>query len=406
MKAMEFTIILVVAAGFNYLFYGIFLMSDFIVFGSPLIGSDEINSVIDVLDSGWLGTGPKVNEFEEKFKAYKAASSAMAVNSCTSALHLSYLVSGISAGDEVITTPMTFCATVNAIIHAGGVPVLADIDPLTLNISPLEIEKKITSKTKAIVPVHFAGRPCNMNAIMSLANLNGLKVIEDCAHAVEAEYRGQKTGTIGDFGCFSFYSTKNIVTAEGGMVLARNKEDAARIKVLSLHGMNRDAWKRFGGDGYKHYQVTECGYKYNMIDLLAAIGISQLEKVEKFWARRREIWTRYMNELANLPIGLPATPELNTKHAFHLFTLQIDQNIAKISRDAFIDAMTAHGVGVGVHYLSIPEHQYYRDNYGWDPQDYPYALKVGRETVSIPISPKLSDTQIDKIIESIKKIFI
>ena len=344
MKEMVFIIILAVVTGFNYLME--YLMSDFIVFGSPLIGRDEINAVTSVLDSGWLGTGPKVNEFEEKFKAYKVASSAMAVNSCTSALHLSYLVSGIAPGDEVITTPMTFCATVNAIIHAGGVPVLADIDPLTLNISPAEIEKKITSKTKAIVPVHFAGRPCDMDAIMGLATLHGLKVIEDCAHAVETEYKGQKAGTIGDFGCFSFYSTKNIITAEGGMVLARSEEDAARIKVLSLHGMNRDAWKRFGGDGYKHYQITECGYKYNMIDLLAVIGISQLEKVEKFWTRRKEIWDRYMNELDKLPINLPAIPELNTKHAFHLFTLQIDENIAGISRDAFIDTMQEHGIGV------------------------------------------------------------
>ena len=403
MKEMVFIIILAVVTGFNYLME--YLMSDFIVFGSPLIGRDEINAVTSVLDSGWLGTGPKVNEFEEKFKAYKVASSAMAVNSCTSALHLSYLVSGIAPGDEVITTPMTFCATVNAIIHAGGVPVLADIDPLTLNISPAEIEKKITSKTKAIVPVHFAGRPCDMDAIMGLATLHGLKVIEDCAHAVETEYKGQKAGTIGDFGCFSFYSTKNIITAEGGMVLARSEEDAARIKVLSLHGMNRDAWKRFGGDGYKHYQITECGYKYNMIDLLAVIGISQLEKVEKFWTRRKEIWDRYMNELDKLPINLPAIPELNTKHAFHLFTLQIDENIAGISRDAFIDTMQEHGIGVGVHYLSIPEHPYYRDNYGWDPLDYPHSLKAGRETVSLPISPKLSDAQVDKIIESVKKIF-
>lgn len=379
-------------------------MSDFIVFGSPFIGADEISAVTSVLDSGWLGTGPKVNEFEEKFKLYKSAASAMAVNSCTSALHLSYIVSGISAGDEVITTPMTFCATVNAIIHAGGIPVLADIDPQTLNICPGEIEKKISKKTKAIVPVHFAGRPCNMEPIISLAKLYNLKVIEDCAHAVETEYRGSKAGTIGDFGCFSFYSTKNIVTAEGGMVLAKDLEDAARIKVLSLHGMNRDAWKRFGGDGYKHYQITECGYKYNMIDLLAAIGIAQLEKIDKFWIRRQEIWGRYMKELSNLPLGLPAPPEENTKHGHHLFTLQIDPSSAKITRDAFIDALTNYGIGVGVHYLSIPEHPYYRDKFGWDPRDYPHALKFGRETVSIPLSPKLSDDQVDKIIISIKKI--
>jgi dTDP-4-amino-4,6-dideoxygalactose transaminase len=378
---------------------------NFLIFGSPLIEEAEIAEVVATMKSGWLGSGPKVAQFETEFKVYKGVDHAVALHSCTAALHLSMLAAGIDSGDEVITTPMTFCATVNAIVHAGGTPVLADINPMTMNIDPMEIRKKITEKTRAIVPVHFAGRSCDMDAIRTIAQEYDLKIIEDCAHAIETEYRGMKAGTIGEFGCFSFYVTKNVVTGEGGMVLARNGEDASRIKVLGLHGMSKDAWKRFGDDGYKHYQVIECGFKYNMMDLQAAMGIHQLRRVERSWRRREQIWMRYMAELAGVPVGLPAAPEADTRHAYHLFTLQIDKERSGLTRDSFIDAMTANNIGVGVHYLSIPEHPYYQDTFGWKAENYPQAMRVGRSTVSIPISANLSDRDVDDVIASIKTIF-
>jgi dTDP-4-amino-4,6-dideoxygalactose transaminase len=376
----------------------------FLVYAMPLIEDAEIAEVVATMKSGWLGTGPKVAMFENDFKRYKGAEHAVALHSCTAALHLSMLAAGISPGDEVITTPMTFCATVNAIVHAGGAPVLADIDPVSMNIDPLEIRKRITSKTRAIVPVHFAGLPCDMDSLMAIAKEYNLKVIEDCAHAIETEYRGRKAGTIGDFGCFSFYVTKNIVTGEGGMVLTRNEKDASRIKILGLHGMSKDAWKRFGDDGYKHYQVVECGFKYNMMDMQAAIGIHQLQRVEKYWIRREQIWERYMREMEDLPVGLPSASEANTKHGYHLFTLQIDKARCDLSRDDFINAMTAQNVGVGVHYLSVPEHLYYQNRFGWKPEDYPHAMKVGRSTVSIPISAKLSDADVGDVIAAVRSI--
>jgi dTDP-4-amino-4,6-dideoxygalactose transaminase len=376
----------------------------FLVFGTPLIEDAEIAEVVATMKSGWLGSGPKVAQFETDFKRYKGADHAVALHSCTAALHLSMLAAGIESGDEVITTPMTFCATVNAILHAGGMPVLADIDPLTMNIDPAEIRKKITARTRAIVPVHFAGRSCDMDSLRMIAREYDLKIIEDCAHAIETEYRGMKAGMIGDFGCFSFYVTKNVVTGEGGMVLTRSGEDASRIKVLGLHGMSKDAWKRFGDDGYKHYQVVECGFKYNMMDMQAAIGIHQLRRVEPNWKRREQIWNRYMSELTGVPVGLPTPPEADTRHGYHLFTLQIGKERSGVTRDSFIDAMTANNIGVGVHYLSIPEHPYYQKRFGWRPEEFPHAMQVGRSTVSIPMSPKLSDQDVDDVIASVKTI--
>ena len=278
---------------------------NFLIFGSPRLEEGDIAAVEMVMRSAWLGTGPLVAQFERDFAAYRETRHAVALNSCTAALHLSLLAAGIGPGDEVITTPLTFCATVNAIIHAGATPVLADIDPLTLNLDPVQVKAKLSPRTRAIVPVHFAGRACMMDELMEIARSHELKVIEDCAHAIETQYKGRNVGTIGDFGCFSFYVTKNIVTGEGGMVLARREEDAARIKVLGLHGMSKDAWKRFGDDGYKQYQVVAAGFKYNMMDLQAAIGLRQLERVESYWQRRAEIWARYMDELADLPRAMP-----------------------------------------------------------------------------------------------------
>jgi len=376
----------------------------FLVFGAPAIEQVEISEVVASLKSGWLSTGPKVARFEEDFRNYKGAAHAVAVNSCTAALHLSMLAAEIKPGDEVITTAMTFCATVNGIIHAGPTPVLTDIDPATMNIEPEQVESKITTKTRGILPVHFAGRACNMDAITKIAKKHNLKVIEDCAHAIETEYHGKKAGTFGDFGCFSFYVTKNIITGEGGMVLTRSAENAARIKTLALHGMSRDAWKRFGDEGYKYYFVTECGFKYNMMDLQAAIGIHQLKRVDSYWERRQQIWQRYNEAFKNLPIGLPAEPEPQTRHAYHLYTILVDEKKCGITRDAFLNAMTSHNIGVGVHYLSIPEHPYYQETFGWQPEDYPNAMRIGRQTVSLPISAKLTDEDVGDVIKAVVEI--
>jgi dTDP-4-amino-4,6-dideoxygalactose transaminase len=377
---------------------------NFLVFGSPLIEEEEIREVVSCMQSGWLGTGPKVNQFEGDFKAYKNANYAVAVNSCTAALHLSMLAAGLEPGDEVITTALTFCATVNAIIHAGASPVLVDVDPITMNIDPAQVERAITPKTRAILPVHFAGRPCDMDAIMSIAEHHELKVIEDCAHAIEGEYKGVKTGNFGDFGCFSFYVTKNITTGEGGMVLAKKEEDVARIKVLALLGMSIVDWKRYGDEGYKHYFVTECGFKYNMMDIQAAMGIHQLKRIESYWQKRHEIWQRYNASFENLPITLPCDPEPNTRHAHHLYTILIDKARAGISRDDFLDAMTRENIGIGVHYLSIPEHPYFRKTFGWEPEDYLNAMRIGRETVSLPLSARLSDTDVSDVINAVLKV--
>ncbi len=375
----------------------------FIVFGAPTIGEEEIAEVEACMRSGWLGTGPRVVQFERNFAAYQGvpAAQVVAVNSCTAALHVSMVASGIEAGAEVITTPLTFCATVNAIIHAGLTPVLADVDSSTQNIDPDAIEAAITPRTRAILPVHFAGRACEMDAIMAIAEKHCLIVIEDCAHAIETEYHGHKVGTSGDFGCFSFYATKNVVTGEGGMIVGRDTAHIARAKTLALHGMSQDAWHRFGDEGYKHYQVVEAGFKYNMMDLQAAIGIHQLARVDRNWTRREAIWNRYMVAFADLPIVLPAAPAPDTRHAYHLFTIMIDEARCRIERDAFLDAMNACRVGTGVHYLSVPEHPYYQQHFGWRPEQWPNAMRIGRQTVSLPLSPKLSDADVERVIAAV-----
>lgn len=382
------------------------MRSDFLVFGSPAIEEDEIQEVIASLRSGWLGTGPKVAQFEKEFAGYKGIekSRMAAVSSCTAALHLSMIAAGISPGDEVIVPALTFCATVNAIIHAGATPVLADINPQTMNIDPNDIESRITKKTRAILPVHFAGRPCDMGAILQIAGRHNLKVIEDCAHAIESEYKGRKTGTFGDFGCFSFYVTKNVVTGEGGMVIAKDEKDIERIKRLALHGMSEDAWHRFSDKGYKHYKVVECGFKYNMMDLQAAIGIHQLKRIEKNWRRRKGIWDRYQEAFSRLPVVRPSDMEPDTRHAYHLYTLLIDKERSGIDRDFFLDEMTKRNIGVGVHYLSIPEHPYYQKTFGWKPDDYPTAMRIGRQTVSLPLSAKLADKDVDDVIKAVTDI--
>jgi len=376
----------------------------FIVFGAPDIADAEIEEVLATMRSGWLGTGPRVAAFESQFAAFKGTSPAQvaAVNSCTAALHLSLLAAGVGPGDEVITSPLTFCATVNAILHTGATPVLADIDPQTMNIDPAQIERRITTRTKALLPVHFAGLPCDMDAILDTAARNRLAVIEDCAHSVEAAYRGRPTGTLGDYGCFSFYATKNVTSGEGGMVLARDAERAQFIKRMSLHGMSRDAWKRFSEQGYEHYQVVECGFKYNMMDLQAAIAMHQLKRVDEGWAKRQALWARYQRAFRQLPVVCPVAPPPHVRHAHHLYTLRVDEQRCGVSRDRFLSRMKHLGVGVGVHYLALPEHRYYQEHLGWAPEDTPHATLVGRQTVSLPLSPKLTNDEVERVIEAVR----
>mgnify|MGYP001559045155 CR=1 FL=1 len=376
----------------------------FLTFGSPLIEQPEIDEVVDSLKNSWLGTGPKVKKFEEAFREYKGAQYAIALNSCTAALHLSMLALDIGPGDEVLVPTMTFVATANVVIHSGATPVLVDCERTSMNIDIVEAEKKITKKTKAIIPVHMAGRSCNMDAVLALAKKYNLKVVEDCAHAIETEYHGKKAGTFGDIGCFSFYSTKNLVTGEGGMAITDNNEYANKIKILALHGMSADAWKRFSDEGYKHYQVIYPGYKYNMMDLQAALGIHQLKRINKYWLRRQKVWNTYNKKLKDLPVFLPAPIELNTRHAYHLFTLLLDTDKLKITRDVFLNEMTKHKIGVGVHFIAIHQHPYYKKRFNYKKGDFPNADWISDRTVSLPLSPKLTNEDVEDVVEAVTSI--
>lgn len=378
------------------------MRNDYLVFGQPLIEEAEIEEVVRSLRAAWLGTGPKVAAFEKLIAEYKGVKHAVAVNSCTAGLHLSCLALGLQPGDEVIVPAMTFCATINAVIHSGAVPVLVDVEPDTFNMDPEQVRRSISPRTRAIMPVHFAGRACNMEALAKLAREHNLKIIEDCAHAIETQYRGQNAGTFGDCGVLSFYSTKNIVTGEGGMLLTNDSEMAARIKRLALHGMSQDAWKRFSDDGYKHYEVLEVGYKYNMMDLQAAIGMHQILRVEKYWKRRMEIWQSYNEAFADLPISLPAALEKGARHALHLYTILVDKKRSPMTRDKFIMELHNRKIGTGVHYRAIPVHPVYQQRYGWLPEDFPVADAIGRTTVSLPLSAKLSGEDVRDVIMAVR----
>lgn len=378
----------------------------FIVFGSPLIEEDEIQEVLNTLRSGWIGTGPKVTKFEELAREYVGAKYSIALASCTAALHLSLLAYNIGVGDEVITTPLTFCATANSIIHAGATPVFVDIDRNTMNIDENKIEQAITKKTKAIISVHFAGRPCNMDAIMAIAKKHNLIVIEDAAHALGAEYKGKKIGAIGDATCFSFYVTKNIVTAEGGMVMTNSKEIADKIKIYGLHGMSQDAWRRYSDKGYRHYEVVMPGYKYNMTDIQASLGMHQIKKIDRYDAKRKQIWDYYNENLRDLPIILPAQIESNTHHAMHLYTILVDKESVGMDRDEFMQKLYEKGIGAGVHFSPVHLHKYYKERFGYKDGDFPNAEYVGARTLSIPLSAKLTAEDTSRIVGSIKEIVL
>ena len=377
--------------------------NDFLVFGSPKIEQEEIDEVVECLKSGWIGTGPRVNKFENAFCDYIGSKYAIALNSCTAALHLSMLVSGVSTGDEVITTPMTFAATANAILHTGAKPIFVDVEKDSMNIDPTLIEKVISPKTKAILPVHFAGRPCNMDHIMEIAQKNNLLVIEDAAHAVEAKYKGKKIGNIGDMTCFSFYVTKNLVTGEGGMITTNNEEWSKKIKIRALHGMTSDARMRYANKNYKHYQVIAPGFKYNMMDIQASLGIHQLKRLDKNFDRRKEIWNIYNKAFENLPVTTPSE-EKDTVHGRHLYTLLLDLDNLKISRDEFLGEIVRENIGVGVHFISLHLQPYFKETFGLKKDDFPNSAFISERTVSIPFSAKLTEKDVQDVINAITKV--
>ena len=376
---------------------------DYLVFGSPQLLEPEIEEVLATLRSAWIGTGPRVARFEAAFGDYVAAAHAVAVNSCTAALHLAMVGLGIEPGDEVIVPSMTFASTANAVIHAGGRPVLADVDRSTMCLRAEDVEPLLTPRTRAVIAVHFAGRACAMGPLLELVQERELGLIEDCAHAIETLWHGGHAGTFGDFGAFSFYVTKNVVTGEGGMVTTGDTERAARIKRLALHGLSADAWKRFSDDGFEHYEVVEPGFKYNMTDLAAALGIHQLDRVEANLVRRCEIWARYDEAFAHLPAFVPPREEPGTRHSRHLYTLLLDLDQLRTGRDEILGALHRQRIGTGVHYRAAHLHRYYAETFGYARGALPNAEWISDRTISLPLSPKLTDSDVDDVIFAVTR---
>jgi dTDP-4-amino-4,6-dideoxygalactose transaminase len=376
----------------------------YLVFGAPALGDEEVAEVLACIDSRWLGTGPRVARLQEDFRAYLGARAAVAVSSCTAALHLALLALDLEPGSEVLTSPMTFCATVNAIIHAGLRPVFADCERTTMNLDPVEAARRVTERTRVLLPVHFAGRPCDMTALGTLATTHGLRVIEDCAHAIETTIDGRHCGTFGDLGCFSFYVTKNVTTVEGGMIVARDPAVAERLAVLALHGMSKDAWKRYGDDGFVHYDVVAPGFKYNLTDLAASFGIHQLARVERSWERRRALWEYYLRELRDLPLVLPAPMPAGERHAHHLFTCLVDDTRTAVRRDQVLDGLHRLRIGAGVHYRAVHLHDYYRRTYDFREGDFPNAEWIGAHTFSIPLSPAVTDDDAADVVRALRMV--
>lgn len=374
--------------------------STFLPFSPPNISEEEIDAVVNTLRSDWITTGPKTKQFEAEFVAYLGAKSALALNSCTAGLHLALATLNIGPGDEVITTPMTFCSSVNVIEHVGATPVLADVEPETLTIDPIRVAEAITPRTRAIMPVHFAGHPTDMRPLLDLADKYKLYIIEDAAHAFPSSYEGRPIGTIGDFTAFSFYATKNLTTAEGGM-LTGVPEYIERARLLSLHGMNRDAWKRYSAEGSWYYEVVAPGFKYNMTDIQAALGQVQLKRIPLMQAQRQQVVAQYnkvFSQIAELQIPSERT---NIEHAWHLYVLRLHLDRLTIDRAAFIKELYARNIGTSVHFIPIHLHPYYRDKYGWQPSAFPVSYAEHQRTVSLPLHSRLSDTDVNDVITAV-----
>lgn len=372
----------------------------FLPFSPPLIGQEEIDEVVDTLRSDWITTGPKVKLFEKEFASYVGAPAALAVSSGTHAMQVALAEKGIGPGDEVISTPMTFCATIHVIEQAGAHPVLADVQPDTLNIDPRAIEKAITPKTKAIMPVHLYGHPCDMDEILLLAEKHHLHVIEDAAHAVHARYNGRMIGSLSSLAAFSFYATKNLATAEGGM-LTGDEEAIERARVWVLHGMSRDAYKRYGADGSWYYEVILPGFKCNMTDILASLGLHQLRKLDQFQKRRREIVNRYFSGLSQCQeIQLP-TERSYVESAWQIFAIRLNLDRLTIDRNRFIQELKSRNIGASVHFIPIHIHPYYRDKYGFAPLDFPITHEQYLRLISLPINLRMTDEDADDVIEAV-----
>ncbi|MBD1173858.1 DegT/DnrJ/EryC1/StrS aminotransferase family protein [Pelagibacterales bacterium SAG-MED01] len=386
---------------------------NFIQYGKPYYGSEEDKQVKKVLNSNWIGTGPISQKFEKNFSEYKKVNYAKSLNSCTAALHLSLLLLNLKKNDEVITTPLTFAATINSIILAGGKPVLVDIRNDTYNIDEKKIEKKITRKTKAILLVHFGGIPCDMDPIIKIANKYNLKIIEDCAHAIESKYKNKNTGSFGFTGCFSFYANKNITTGEGGMLICKDKNIAKKIEIMRLHGLSRDAWKRYmpqekipkAGLVWDHYDIKYVGLKYNMIDINAALGISQLKKITSMLKERNKLVKEYNKHLKHLPVFFQNTNSYKFKNAHHLFTIVLDKKRTKKKRDYLLRYLNEEGIGVGVNYRSVTSMSCYKKLFKWNNQTCKNANYIGNNILSLPLYPGLKKKEQQYIIKKLKKFF-
>jgi dTDP-4-amino-4,6-dideoxygalactose transaminase len=370
----------------------------------PTIGEEEIESVVETLRSGWLTTGPKVKLFEAQFAQRVGVRHAVAVNSATAALHLALEAVGVRAGDEVLVPTMTFASTGEVVVHLGATPVLVDCEPATLNLDPERIEEKITPRTKAIIPVHYGGQPCDMDRILTIARKYNLRVIEDAAHALPARYGDRTIGTIGDVTCFSFYANKTITTGEGGMATANSDELAERMRIMSLHGISKDAWKRFSAEGTWYYEILAPGYKFNMTDMAAALGVHQLERCDDFWSARARLAWLYDQALADVPEIQTPTVQLDRQHAWHLYVIQLSLEQLRIDRNQFIQELNEAGVGTSVHYTPLHMHPYYRDVFHYQPEDLPVAEAVSRRIISLPIYPKMSDADVEHVVDTIKHI--
>lgn len=375
--------------------------TDHLPFARPLIGEEEIDAVVAMLRSGWLTMGHRTAEFERAFAAHLGAKEAVAVNSATAALHLALEAIGVGPGDEIVTTPYTFAASAAVILHLGARPVFVDVRPGDLNIDPDRIEAAITPRTRAILPVHIAGQPCAMDEILALARRHGLRVVEDAAHALPSRYRGRTVGTIGDLTAFSFYATKTLTTGEGGMVTTADEELAERIRIMRLHGISKDAWKRYTAEGSWFYEIVAPGFKANMTDLAAAIGLCQLAKLESMTARRSAIASRYTTAFAGTAGLEPPWVNPDGEHAWHLYLLRLRPHELTTDRNRFVEALGERRIGTSVHFIPVHLHPYYRETYGYLPSDFPVAVAEYERTISLPIYPAMTDRNVEDVIDAV-----
>ncbi len=375
----------------------------FLPYNLPDIGDDEIDAVVETLRSGWLAPGPRVRAFEEAFAERIGVRHAVAVTSCTAGMHLALLACGVGPGDEVIVPAITFPATANVVVHVGATPVLADVDPVDLNLDPEAVRAKLTARTKAIMPVHYAGQACRLDEIRSIAEEAGLHVIEDAAHAFGTTYRGEPIGRARDAAVFSFYATKNITTGAGGMVTTQSDAVAEGVRRLRMHGLSADAWDRYTDAGTPFYRVVAPGYNATMSDLEAAIGLAQLRRADAFLARRRELAQLYAKVLSDVPeIALPREREAG--HSWHLYVIRLRRDALSIDRDAFLRELREEGIGTSVHFIPLHYHPYYRETFGWKQGDYPNAEAAFSEIVSLPLYTRMTDADVERVADAVRRV--